>query len=131
MRALLLSLIFTFIVLPANADNTISSFTGYLVDRDAVRMTNQKIDLKLTQAAYSRQLALRSHGIFGLISNGKLYELNTSGNRLAKLLIADSRNDQPLFVMIRGRLSDGKIAVEQLSDISVQNNIDRPYRNLK
>lgn len=120
MRALLLLLILTFIVLPANADSAISSFTGYLVDRDAVRMTNQKINLKLTQAAYSRQLALRSHVVFGLISNGKLYELNTSGNRLAKLLIADSRNDQPLFVMIRGRLSDGKIAVEQLSDISVQ-----------
>ena len=120
MRALLLFLILTFYAFSASADNTISSFTGYLVDRDAVRMTNQKIDIKLTRAAYNRKLALHSDAVFGLISNGRLYELDTAGNRLAKSLITNSRNDQPLFVMIRGRFSDEKIAVEQLSDISVQ-----------
>lgn len=126
-RILLLLLILTFIVLPANADSTISSFTGYLVDRDTVRMTNQKINLELTRAAYHRKIALQSQIGFGLISNGQMYDLDTRGNRLAKLLIADSRNDQPLFVIIRGRLSDGKLVVEQLSDISVQQNIRVPH----
>ncbi|MBX9877265.1 MAG: hypothetical protein K2Y22_02295 [Candidatus Obscuribacterales bacterium] len=121
MKALLLSLILMFIVIPAKADNAIPSFTGYLVDRDAVRMTNKNIDMKSTQAAYSRQLALRSDAVFALVSNGKLYELDTAGNKLAKSLITNSHNDQPLFVMIRGQLADEKIAVEQLSDISVQN----------
>ena len=127
MRALLLFLILMLIVLPAHADNTISGFTGYLVDRDAVRMTNQKIDMKLTRAGYSRQLALHSRVVLALISNGKLYELDTAGNRLAKSFITNSNNDQMLFVMIRGRLSDGKIAVQQLFDISVQKEIERSY----
>ncbi len=128
MRVLLLFLILTFSALPASADSAISGFTGYLVDRDAVRMANQKIDVKLTQAAYSSKVALQSQSGFGIISNGQLYQLDARGNRLAKLLITDSHRDQPLFVMIRGRLSNGKIAVEQLSDISVQKNIERPYR---
>lgn len=121
MRAFLLSLILVVMVIPARADDTIASFTGYLVDRDAVRMTNKKIDIKLTRAAYNRQLALRSSAAFGLISNDKLYEFDAAGNKLAKSLITNSHNDQMLFVMIRGRLSDEKIAVAQLSDISVQN----------
>lgn len=120
MRALLLLLISTFIALPAIADSTISSFTGNLVDRDTVRMTNQKVDLQLTRAAYHRKIAVQSKSGFVIITNGQMYDLDTRGNRLAKLLIADSRNDQPLFVMISGRLFDGKITVERISDISVQ-----------
>jgi hypothetical protein len=126
-RALLLLLISTLIALPAGADSAISSFTGDLVDRDAVRMTNQKVDLQVTRAAYHRKIAVQSQNGFVIISNGKMYDLDTRGNKLAKSLIVDSRNDQPLFVMVQGRLSDGKIAVERLSDISVQKNIDRPY----
>ncbi len=42
MRALLLFLILLFIVIPTRAENAISSFTGYLVDKGAVRMTNKK-----------------------------------------------------------------------------------------
>ncbi|MBX9770596.1 MAG: hypothetical protein K2X29_04455 [Candidatus Obscuribacterales bacterium] len=128
MRAFLLFLILTFSALPASADSSTSSFTGYLVNKDAVRMANQKIDVKLTQAAYSSKVALQSQNGFAIISNGQLYQLDARGNRLAKLLITDSRYDQPLFVMIRGRLSDGKLVVEQVSDISVQKNIERPYR---
>ncbi len=128
MRALPLLVVLIFSVLAARADSTVSSFTGYLVDRDAVRMTNQIIDVKLTRAAYSSKIALQSQNGFGIISNGQLYQLDARGNKLAKLLITDSRNDKPLFVMIRGRLSDGKIAVEQLSDISVQKYADAELR---
>ncbi|MBX9770642.1 MAG: hypothetical protein K2X29_04695 [Candidatus Obscuribacterales bacterium] len=120
MRALLLFLIVTSFALTARADGNISSFTGYLVNKDAVRATNQKIDLELTRGAYCRKSALQSQIGFWLISNGQFYELDAHGNRQAELLITDSHNDRPLFVMIRGRLSDGKLVVEQVSDISVQ-----------
>ena len=120
MRAVLLFLILTSFALTARADGDISSFIGYLVDRDAIRMAEQQISMESTLAAYHRKTALQSLRGFALISNGQLYELDTRGNNLAKGLLADTLNDQPLFVMIQGRLSDGKIVVEQLSDISVQ-----------
>jgi len=120
MKILLQLLLSASFVLPACADTTASAFTGYLVDRDSVRRLNNKLDLELTRAAYDRNKALQSKLGFGVISNGQLYELDTSGNRFARSLITNSHNDQPLMVMIRGRLMTSTIAVEKLSDISVQ-----------
>ncbi|MBX9569885.1 MAG: hypothetical protein K2X77_13390 [Candidatus Obscuribacterales bacterium] len=120
MRILLLLLFLTLSALPIGAETGTSTFTGYLVDRDAVQRTSGKINLELTRNAYHRNKAAISRVGFGLLSNGQLYEFDAHGNNLAKLLVTNSHNEQPLMVMIRGSLIDGQIRVEQLSDVSVQ-----------
>lgn len=120
MRTLLFIVSCLLCMSPSGAQNGPSTVTGYLVDRDTVKKSHDKVNLELTRATYHRRNALQSQVGFAVVSNGRVYVLDVHGNKLAKLLIADSHNDQPLMVMLRGRLADGKVVVEQLSDVSVQ-----------
>jgi hypothetical protein len=98
-------------------ENKSVSLTGYIVDK-ACSAREAKKDAP--GATHSKGCALSdscAKSGFGVFADGKWIEFDEKGNALAKAALEKSSKDRGAKFKVTGKVTDGKMAVESISEV--------------
>jgi hypothetical protein len=93
------------------------SLTGYIVDKACSAREARK---DAPGANHTKGCALDDNCArsgFGVFADGKWVEFDERGNALAKAALEKSRKDRGAKFKVTGKLADGRMAVENISEV--------------
>lgn len=93
------------------------SLTGYIVDKACSAREARK---DAPGATHSKGCALSdscAKSGFGVFADGKYVEFDEKGNGLAKSALEKSSKDKGAKFKVTGKVADGKMAVESISEV--------------
>ena len=94
--------------------------SGYLVDKicAAHHVKDNKADATKFSSQHTKECGLMDDCVksgYGIFSEGKWYEFDEKGSKLALAIFEKTKNNDQIKVTVEGQLHEGKIMVEKLT----------------
>lgn len=115
------SILITGLVVLGSAQGKSVSLTGNIVDKACSARHAKAADPMVAAAGHTKKCALMPNCAgsgFGVFSDGKFIEFDAAGNEMAKAKLEASTKDAGAKFKVEGTLSDGKLMVKSISEIT-------------
>ncbi|MCG3159050.1 MAG: hypothetical protein JMDDDDMK_00026 [Acidobacteria bacterium] len=96
------------------------TLTGNIVDKACSARVSKKEDVQAAAAGHTKNCALMENCAksgFGVFAGGKWTEFDEKGNAMAKAALEKSKKDKGATFKVTGKVADGKMAVESISEV--------------
>lgn len=115
----LMTLVFALsLAVMANGQGSVT-LTGHIVDKACSARVAKKDNPQEAAAGHTKNCALMegcAKSGFGIFADGKYVEFDEKGTAMAKAALEKSSKDKGATFKVTGKMMDGKLAVESLSE---------------
>jgi len=106
------------VIASANGQGSVT-LTGHIVDKACSARVAKKDNPQEAAAGHTKNCALMegcAASGFGIFADGKYVEFDEKGTAMAKAALQKSSKDKGATFKVTGKMTDGKLAVESLSE---------------